>query len=447
MDVVRDSVAAAFDDAGGELLSDPWAARDAYIEVILGRIAPDPFLAVYERGTALANSGLRVRARALLEAQRHSLLAYTSCGWFFSDLSGIETLQCMRYAARALDLLEEAGLDAPRTRFLETLGEARSNVAGYDTGADIHRRFVEPSRVTMESVAAHLAMSAVAADDGELALEGEAALHTFHAADIRRERVGTITLGTGRVKMVSRTTGHSRELAAAAVHLGGVDFACAVRALDTSTFEEDVRAIWERFPGGSLATLLRALLDRFGPEEHGLSHVLPDMREQISRAVLGEVVERLAHQYADVYEDNRRTIEMLATAGFPFPAELRAAAEIALSRRLDDELARAAESTDVRAYQRAIAIVEEAVAAYVTAPEPASLARARDVIALARRLALAPNLERAQEALYDALVAGVISAESSEALLEALGISPRAAAGTARPASIEPPGREGAPRP
>src|SRR5262249_31407998 len=88
MDVVRDAADRAFDDAGAALLRDAWAARDAYIDVILGKTAPDAFVDAHSR-RALGEDE-RVRARALLEAQRHALLAYTSCGWFFSDISGIE---------------------------------------------------------------------------------------------------------------------------------------------------------------------------------------------------------------------------------------------------------------------------------------------------------------------------------------------------------------------
>jgi len=73
----------------------------------------------------------------LLEIQRNSLLMFTSCAWFFSDLAGIETVQIMRYAARLLELQNQMGFDTPRTRFLEMMALARSNDPTKGNGAEI----------------------------------------------------------------------------------------------------------------------------------------------------------------------------------------------------------------------------------------------------------------------------------------------------------------------
>ena len=55
------------------------------------------------------------------------LLMYTSCGWFFNDISGIETIQVLKYAARAIDLMEQLNLPSAREVFLEILSAAKSN--------------------------------------------------------------------------------------------------------------------------------------------------------------------------------------------------------------------------------------------------------------------------------------------------------------------------------
>jgi hypothetical protein len=75
-----------------------------------------------------------------MEMQRSALLMFTSCGWFFSDLAGIETVQVLRYAARVIELMDQLDLDPPRQRFLEMLSEARSNRPQKGTGADIFRQ-------------------------------------------------------------------------------------------------------------------------------------------------------------------------------------------------------------------------------------------------------------------------------------------------------------------
>ena len=96
------------DRRGVALLDDPWLARDAYGDVVVGARTYEDFAAQF----VVADGG-EDEARTLLEAQRFGLLMYTSCGWFFNDLAGIETVQILRYAARSMDLLPRAGRGAP----------------------------------------------------------------------------------------------------------------------------------------------------------------------------------------------------------------------------------------------------------------------------------------------------------------------------------------------
>src|SRR6185295_15964472 len=127
LNFLRDDAAEKFEHAGSELLGDPWAARNDYINVIL-----DP-------NHARAGDP---RVWDLLEMQRSALLMFTSCGWFFSDLAGIETVQVLRYAARVIDLMNELDLEPPRKRFLEILSEAKSNRPEKGAGSDLFIRII-----------------------------------------------------------------------------------------------------------------------------------------------------------------------------------------------------------------------------------------------------------------------------------------------------------------
>jgi alpha-amylase/alpha-mannosidase (GH57 family) len=124
------------------LFKDPWDARNAYIDVLLHRVSPVDFLAQHARQQSPADE---VLAFTLLEMQRNALLMFTSCGWFFNDISGIETIQVLRYAARVIELSDQLGLPSQRKAFLDMLAEARSNVAEKGTGADIYVLHAEPS--------------------------------------------------------------------------------------------------------------------------------------------------------------------------------------------------------------------------------------------------------------------------------------------------------------
>ena len=152
LNFLRDDAAVKFASSAGELLRDPWAARNDYISVLL-----DP---VNARAGFLVKHAIRPLDQArqervfqLLEMQRSALLMFTSCGWFFSDLAGIETIQVLRYAARLLDLQHQLRFDVPRKQFLELLALAKSNRPEKGNGAEIFTHFVEPQSIAPEPTA------------------------------------------------------------------------------------------------------------------------------------------------------------------------------------------------------------------------------------------------------------------------------------------------------
>ena len=144
LDFLRDENITHFEATRGKLFTFPWLARDESISLILDPLrSREHFL--FEHAGRWMSADERWRALTFLELQRMLLLMYTSCGWFFNDISGIETIQILKYAARAVDLMGQLGLPSVRDRFLAILAEARSNRREFGTGADIFRQFVEPS--------------------------------------------------------------------------------------------------------------------------------------------------------------------------------------------------------------------------------------------------------------------------------------------------------------
>jgi alpha-amylase/alpha-mannosidase (GH57 family) len=149
LNFLRDDTAVKFASSAGELLRDPWAARNDYISVMLNpKGARADFLA--KHAVRPLDQAAQERVFQLLEMQRSALLMFTSCGWFFSDLAGIETIQVLRYAARVLDLQNQLGFDIPRKQFLEILALAKSNRPEKGNGAEIFTRFVEPQSIAPE---------------------------------------------------------------------------------------------------------------------------------------------------------------------------------------------------------------------------------------------------------------------------------------------------------
>jgi len=156
LNFLRDEAAAAFEATRGELFIDPWAARDDSIKLILDQAeSRESFLR--NHAPAQLNPVQEPKALAFLEMQRQALLMFTSCGWFFNDIGGLEPIQILKYASRVIELMQEVGLPSQRQRFLEILAEAKSNRPELGNGADIYRRFVEPANPSYDRAGEKLA--------------------------------------------------------------------------------------------------------------------------------------------------------------------------------------------------------------------------------------------------------------------------------------------------
>jgi alpha-amylase/alpha-mannosidase (GH57 family) len=151
LNFLSQNAATQFETLGSDVFVHPWAARNAFIELILDQQRSREEFFNHQAGRSLSSTE-QVRALTLLEMQRNALLMFTSCGWFFSDISGIETIQVLKYAARVIELLSELGLPSPRGQFLEILAEAGSNHKDKATGADVYRRYAEPASVSAQPV-------------------------------------------------------------------------------------------------------------------------------------------------------------------------------------------------------------------------------------------------------------------------------------------------------
>src|SRR5581483_6213035 len=158
LDWLRDHAADLFEREGRLVLHDPWRARDAYISVVLDR--SDSVLHEFLRHHAL--DGVEIsRVLALLEMQRNAMLMFTSCGWFFNDISGIETVQVLNYAARVIQLHQRVTGTDLEPQFLELLAPAQSNLRDKGTARDIYINEVVPTRLDLSRVAAHYAVASL----------------------------------------------------------------------------------------------------------------------------------------------------------------------------------------------------------------------------------------------------------------------------------------------
>jgi alpha-amylase/alpha-mannosidase (GH57 family) len=337
LDWLRDSLAPIYEQHAKPLLKDVWAARNAYIRVILDR--SDQSLAGFfaEHASHELIQAERVTALKLLEIQRHALLMYTSCGWFFDELSGLETVQVIHYAGRAVRLAEEVTQQPLEREFLNHLGSAKSNLPEHGDGAQIYQKWVKPAYVNMAKMAGHYAVSSL--------LENYEAKTQIYCYRVERERFaieaeGKLRLATGKAKFGSDITRDEGDFAFAVVHLGDHNLIAGVSAGAEQTNETVEAKLRELFGRADAAEIIRYFDGNFTEHTFTLKSLFRDEQRKITTLILNEALDSTAASYRNIYESNAPLIRFLHGLDIPVPASLHSAAEIALNNQLRDAFER-----------------------------------------------------------------------------------------------------------
>jgi alpha-amylase/alpha-mannosidase (GH57 family) len=330
LDWLRDELARIFEGEGRGLFRDPWEARDDFIALVSdpGRNAAAAFI---ERHAAVEpDEHLVATALKLLEMQRQSMLMYTSCGWFFSEISGLETVQILKYAARALQLAHEVAGRELETRFKQELSRAPSNRAGVGDGAQIFDEIVKPSVATLPSVAAHFAIASLFDD---YPIRDRMFCYQVRVRDLRREQSGTATLSVSRLELTSLVTRQRVDLSACVLHFGGSDFRCGLRRYAQTTHAYAVKKLFAKLDHLSLAQLVREIDHAYPDRDYTLRDLFIDERRRLAQLLLDETTARYVNDYRKIFEANRRLMEFLREISSPVPRPLQVAADVAFTHQ------------------------------------------------------------------------------------------------------------------
>ncbi len=332
LDGLRDSLATPYTESAAGLLKDPWQARDGYIDVILDRSPESLDRFFNEHATHALDDNERVKALKLLELQRHALLMYTSCGWFFDELSGLETVQVIHYAGRAVQLAQELFGDNLEGQFVEHLRKAKSNIPENGDGGTIYEKWVRPAVVDMKKLAAHYAISSVFEPYDE---------HTrIYCYDAYREAysantAGKMRLAIGRARLASEITREAANFAFAVLHLGDHNVKAGVAPMDQSgDYDQLVNRLAEAFSKGDDQEVTRLIDEHFGQQVYSLKSLFRDEQRKIVDVLLEETLAEALAAYKGIYDNHAPLIRFLNALGIPLPPALQAAARQALNGQL-----------------------------------------------------------------------------------------------------------------
>ncbi|HET9305491.1 MAG TPA: DUF3536 domain-containing protein [Candidatus Sulfotelmatobacter sp.] len=336
LDWLRDRLAPIFESQAKLYLRDPWASRDDYIRVILDRSEESRNAFFADHAIRPLDQEQQVTVLKLLEMQRHALLMYTSCGWFFDELSGIETVQVIHYAGRALRLAEECSGEAIEAEFQQHLASAKSNLPEHEDGARLYEKWVKPAVVDIKRVAGHYAISSLFESYPE-----KARIYCYEAERLRYsvDAEGKMRLATGCAHFKSEITGESAALDFSVLHLGDHNVTAGIQP--SQKFSEDQRKkLIEAFAQADTAELIRLLDQVYGKDIFSLRLLFRDEQRKITKIILTESLNSAAAVYRTVFESQAPLIRFLNGLEIPVPNALKSAAEIALNNQLQHHLDR-----------------------------------------------------------------------------------------------------------
>jgi len=332
LDWLRDSVAPLYEERAGWFFKDPWAARDAYIELILDRSPGN--LERFLAGHAVHQSAReeQIEILKLLELQRHAMLMYTSCGWFFDEISGIETVQVIKYAARVIQLARELFGQELESGFTGMLAQAKSNIPEHQDGANIYAKFVKPAMVDLLKVGAHYAICSLfeTYDDNSGIY-----CYKVNRKDYRNHLAGAFRLTLGRIEVTSEITLETADLSYGVVNFGDYNANAGIRFFqDEESYQKMAQEVAGAFERAEFAELIRLLDQHFGGMNYSIKQLFRDKQRMILDQILETTLAEIASDYRRIYERHAPLMRFLKSINIPQPKVLHTAAEFVLNSHL-----------------------------------------------------------------------------------------------------------------
>jgi alpha-amylase/alpha-mannosidase (GH57 family) len=333
---LRDELSSIYGREAGKYLLSPWNARDDYVNIILDRGLENvaSFFSTY--ATRQLSEEEKVKVFRLLEIERHAMLMFTSCGWFFDEISGLETTQVLAYAARAIQLAEKATGVSLEPAFIERIRHAPSNVPEHADGAQVYQNLVKPVMVDLLRVGAHYALSSLFEDYPETT--------TIYAYNITREfydrdEAGRQKLAIGRAHLRSNVTSSESRISFAVLHLGDHNLLGGVREfVDEEAFDLMYREMKEAFKRSDLTEMIHLLESHFHAHNYSLSYLFRDEQRRVWNRVLESALVEVQGAFRQVYDHHYPIMQAMREQRTPIPKVFLTTAEFTINADLRDAI-------------------------------------------------------------------------------------------------------------
>lgn len=336
LDWLRDSITSKYEERAKQFFKDPWEARNDYITVILDHSPQNISNFLSRHCSHRLNKRERISVFKLLEMQRHAMLMYTSCGWFFDELSGIETVQVIQYAGRVVQLSEELFGDSTEEKFLKKLEVAKSNIPEHGNGHLVYQKFVKPAMVDLIKVSAHYAISSLFE---EYSKRANIYCYIINSEDYQVAECGKARLALGRAWVASEITQESQLISFGVLHFGDHNVNAGVRGyLGEKSYNEMVSEITGTFSSGEFPGVIRLMDKHFGVSNYSLKSLFWDEQRKVLTKILGSTMTEIEAEYRKIYQFNYPLMRFISDMGNFVPRAYQSSARLIINSDLRKEL-------------------------------------------------------------------------------------------------------------
>ncbi len=332
LDYLRDEMVTVYNKYAKKYFNSPEEARNNYINVILDR-SPVTIKAFQdEYFIPDLTDEQKVHAMELLEIQREAMLMYTSCGWFFSEISGIETVQIMKYAARVMQLAKSFTKKNLETPFLDILSDAKSNIPEFGTGKDVYEKFVKPSIVTSKQIACLWAISSVYREFEE---EEDVYCYKIRKKSYKEVNKGDSKLVIGHIEVESTVTQEKSDLIFSLLQFSGGDFHCAIKEY-SDNFSDIKKELIRTFLVSPLTEIIREIDAYYGKEYFTLKDIFTEERRKILQIMIKGKLQIFSNTYESMYNEGKGSIYQMQNLGLTVPEEFKISAQYVLTKQFNE---------------------------------------------------------------------------------------------------------------
>ncbi len=331
MDWLRDKAIPIYRSEASEYFEDPWNVRNEYVEVMLDRSHKNVEAFLKKHSIRKLSKGEKIRALKLLEMQRNAMLMYTSCGWFFDDISGIETIQIMQYALKTIQYVEELQDLSIESEYLKYLEKSPGNK--FKNTTEIYESFVKPAKSDLLRVGAHYSISSIF----EKCPEEDMKTFQYNAKSFLcgKIKAGKLTLTVGKVNITSGITWDGKTIIFAVLHLGDHNINGGVKEFagdeDFLIMQDEIKKAFEK---GDVPEMIRLMDIHFEGNIYSIWHLFKDEQRKVLNLILKSRYEDVETSYRKIYEDNYTIMNYFNSLHIPIPRPFSSAAEYVLNTDL-----------------------------------------------------------------------------------------------------------------